>query len=409
MILWLPAFALAGTDPVQNQGDRSSPPDAKEILKKADEATKAVKAVSYDFDFRGQGDLADSFSRISGTVKAKHCRRNLLGRLLGISAGTPNIRVEARLQTPSSEKERAYTLATNGKRVYMIDEESCFFTYGDMPQAAPLLVRVRQLFMREFLHPTPFSDELNGRSAEYQGLQRPGNVECHVIYVVYANGSESRWFFGTQDYLPRRVDRIDKRWTGNAATVLTLTNLDTAPDLKNEDFLLSCPSGFNKRGFEGNWRPAPVKSKGSGLLGVGTRAPDWKLQSSSGKKVGLDSLRGNVVVMDFLATWCPSCNQAMPAVQNLHEQFKGRPVKILGLSCRAREDPAAYMKKKKLTYDLLIEADQVAKSYEVTALPTFYIIGPDGKIIHASAGFAPGEEKKMIKIIGKALEEGKRM
>ncbi|MEE8385066.1 MAG: hypothetical protein V3S01_04040, partial [Dehalococcoidia bacterium] len=103
LIFWLPAFAPAGTDPVQDQDDRSSPPDAKEILAKADEATKAVKAVSYDFDFRGQGDLADSFPRIRGTVKAKQCRRNLLGRLLGVSAGTPNIRVEARLQTPSSE------------------------------------------------------------------------------------------------------------------------------------------------------------------------------------------------------------------------------------------------------------------------------------------------------------------
>jgi hypothetical protein len=274
LILWLPAFALADPGADQDRGDRTTTPNVKEILEKADQATKAVKAVSYDFDFHGQGDLADIFPIIRGTLKARQCRPNLLSRLLGSSSSTPSIRVEAQLKRPDSTDEKAYTLVTNGKRVCIIDEENRLFTYGDMPQAAPLLAEAWRLFMREFLHPTPFSDELNGQSAIHQGIQESGGVQCHVIYVVYANDTEARWFFGTEDYLPRRVDRIHQRRAGDAASVLTLTNLNTAPALEDEDFLLACPPDFNKKCFKGNWLRPSRKSKGSGLLDVGTRAPD---------------------------------------------------------------------------------------------------------------------------------------
>ncbi len=405
LVLWFPALALADPGGGQDRGHHTATTEVKEILERTDQATKAVKAISYDFDFRGQGDLADVFPVIRGTLKARQSRPNLLSRLLGSSSSNPSIRIEARLKRPDSENERAYTLATNGKSVSIADDENLLFTYGDMPQAAPLLAEAWRLFMREFLHPTPFSDEINGKSAEHQGLQEIGDVECHTIYVVYTNDTEARWFFGTEDYLPRRVDRIDQRRGKGAATVLTLTNLDTAPALENEDFLLTCPSGFKKKRFKGNWPRSSLKSKGSGLLDVGTQAPNWKLKSSRGRMFDLESLRGNVVVMDFGTTWCSPCKEAMPAVQKLHKAFKGRPVKVLGLSCREQGDPAAYQKKKGYTYDLLIKADKVAEAYQVVDLPTFYIIDRRGRVIHASSGYSPGEEKKIAEVIRIALEK----
>ena len=105
---------------------------------------------------------------------------------------------------------------------------------GELPGAQGLLRDAFQLiWMREFLHPTPFSDELNGDSRKYEGKKKIGDSECHVIHVVYSGGQgEARWYFGTKDNLPHRVDRL----FGGGARVLELTKLDTSPEFKEGHF-----------------------------------------------------------------------------------------------------------------------------------------------------------------------------
>ena len=135
---------------------------------------------------------------------------------------------------------------------------------------------------------------------------------------------------------------------------------------------------------------------------VGDMAPDWSLQDRNGKTVKLSELRGNVVVMDFWATWCGPCIKAMPSVQAMHERFSGQPVKVFGVNTWERAngpDPVKFMADKKFTYGLLLKGDDVAKQYGVTGIPAFFIVGTDGKIIHTAVGFNPAEKDKMNKII----------
>jgi len=68
-------------------------------------------------------------------------------------------------------------------------------------------------------------------------------------------------------------------------------------------------------------------------------------------------------------------------------------------------DPAAYMKDKGYTYGLLMNGDEVAKAYGIIGIPTFYVIGPDGKIVYAAAGYDPSAEGTLIALIESVLKK----
>ncbi len=143
----------------------------------------------------------------------------------------------------------------------------------------------------------------------------------------------------------------------------------------------------------------------AGTLSIGSAAPEWELKNEKGETVSLKSLRGKVVLMDFWATWCGPCRQSMPRIQKIHERFAGKPVAVYGINCweDSMEKAKEYMKEKKYSYGLLLDGDQVATKYKVKGIPTFYLIGADGKILYSTSGFSADEEEELIKEIEKAL------
>jgi thiol-disulfide isomerase/thioredoxin len=304
---------------------------------------------------------------------------------------------------PGSDEAVPFKVGTDGRNFFSIDDNERILYRGRvMNRAQPLAHPSVGLFMREFVHPTPFSDELNADSAEHQGVQEIGDVKCDVIYVVYSrNQGQARWFFGQEDHLPRRVDRIMRDGRQEGATVLVISRLQADPSLPRSLFRPKTPEGYAEKEY------VPVIKPGrKAALAVGKPAPDWQLQTPDGRTVSLKELRGQVVVLDFWAIWCAPCKAAMPSVQKLHETFKDKPVKVIGSSCAERGgDPAAYMRQKKYTYGLLVKGDKVADRYHVTDLPTFVVVDPDGKVAYVSSGVEPGTEKKLIEAVRKQLKE----
>ena len=183
--------------------------------------------------------------------------------------------------------------------------------------------------------------------------------------------------------------------------MLLVSGLKVDPKFGKDVFAPKIPEGYREQKYQ-----APkARGKRPQLLDVGTEAPDWTLTNSAGKSVSLKSLRGKVVVLDFWATWCGPCKRAMPGIQKLHEHFKGKPVEIIGVNCWERADAAAYMEKNKFTYGLVLQGDDVAKAYQVSGIPTFYVIGKDGKIAHRASGFNKDLEGQLSRIIEGALSK----
>lgn len=162
-------------------------------------------------------------------------------------------------------------------------------------------------------------------------------------------------------------------------------------------------------------KPAKKEKKDDAKAGpkVGDAAPDFTLKDKDGKDVKLSDLKGQVVMIDFWAVWCPPCKAAMPTVQAISEHYKGDKVKVYGLNFNesAKNDPAKYMADNKYTYGLLMNAEKLSDAYAISGIPTFYIIGPDGKILFHEVGFDANNPAKtkaeIMKVIDKALGKGK--
>jgi hypothetical protein len=95
---------------------------------------------------------------------------------------------------------------------------------------------------------------------------------------------------------------------------------------------------------------------------------------------------------------------AMPGVQKLHEKYQGKAVSVFGVNTWERGgDPKKYMESQKYTYGLLLKGDDLAKKYGISGIPTFVLIGPDGKILHIGVGYDEKGDEELAKIIDKAL------
>jgi thiol-disulfide isomerase/thioredoxin len=121
----------------------------------------------------------------------------------------------------------------------------------------------------------------------------------------------------------------------------------------------------------------------------------------------LAQYQGKVVLLDFWATWCGPCKMAMPGVQRISEKFAGRPVAVVGANCWEKSDPAAFMKSNGYTYELMLNADDLAKKYGVSGIPTFVILSPNGEQVYKSVGYDPNHEQEIARIIEEQLAKNK--
>jgi pentatricopeptide repeat protein len=132
-------------------------------------------------------------------------------------------------------------------------------------------------------------------------------------------------------------------------------------------------------------------------------APDFNLKDFEGNFVKLSDLKGKVVVVDFWATWCGPCKMSFPALQKMVNKYKDNPdIQILALDTWEREKTVAEKEKKvkefiaenKYTFKVLFDDADIVSKYEVTGIPTKFIIDKNGMMQFKTIGFE--SEQKMI-------------
>jgi len=122
----------------------------------------------------------------------------------------------------------------------------------------------------------------------------------------------------------------------------------------------------------------------------GEMAPDFTIASFTGEKVKLSDLRGRYVLLDFWATWCAPCVSAIPAVRRLHDTYAtDKRIVVLGMNLYEDPDKARqFVKDAQLPWthgSLGTRSDNaVLTQYAVSSVPTYILIGPDGKLISSA-------------------------
>jgi peroxiredoxin len=119
---------------------------------------------------------------------------------------------------------------------------------------------------------------------------------------------------------------------------------------------------------------------------VGNMAPDFTMNDPDGKPIQLSSYKGQVVLLDFWASWCMPCRQENPNIVQLYQKYHSKGFEILGVSLdRAKDRWVKAIEEDKLTWpqvsDLKFWQNAAARMYAVTLIPQSFLIDKDGKII----------------------------
>lgn len=140
--------------------------------------------------------------------------------------------------------------------------------------------------------------------------------------------------------------------------------------------------------------PPPAKNDGQVEetdevgISVGQIAPDFQLKTLEGETVHLSDFRGERVILNFWATWCPPCRAEIPDFQKLYESHD---VEILAVDLtdteESIEDVRAFVKEYEMTFPVLMdEHSDVANMYQIVAYPTSYMIDSSGHIQFVALG-----------------------
>ncbi|MEW8959213.1 MAG: TlpA disulfide reductase family protein [Moorella sp. (in: firmicutes)] len=138
------------------------------------------------------------------------------------------------------------------------------------------------------------------------------------------------------------------------------------------------------------------------LRGSKVTAPDFSLPVLDGGEVNLAGLKGQVVVLNFWATWCPYCVAEMEELDAAAARLAPRGVKVLAVNIMQRETEDGirrFLGEKRHNYMVLLDAgSRVAGSYGVGGIPTTFIIDRQGQIRRVKQGpLAPGELDNLVK------------
>ncbi|MFN0131183.1 MAG: peroxiredoxin family protein [Phycisphaerales bacterium] len=397
---WLALMAAAAggvrAQEVEAKPDGTPKPDASAIMHAADVKLGKVKSLAFLARALPVGVPGAILPSVEATVRMERREKDEIGWTF-----------EVRGKATDSGGERELAAAYDGKVVRSVRTreqrvvESPAELYAEPMADGSGMVTEWVLRWGELVH-GPFGAAGEQGPARHEGTAMVEGEACDVIYVDYSESNDPTlfdawWYMAKSDALPRRVDvhRVDPS-RGDGFVVVTISGLEV--DVPVGPMALAVPEGYEKKVVEAPERK-PVGRVVRGGLGVGAVAPDWVLKDAEGKEHRLSDYRGKVVVMDFWATWCGPCIMAMPGMQKLHEKYAKAGAVVLGLNCWENEDPAKFMAEKGFTYGLLVKADEVAAKYEVSGIPTFYVVGKDGKIVYVERGYNPEGEETIGKII----------
>ena len=138
-----------------------------------------------------------------------------------------------------------------------------------------------------------------------------------------------------------------------------------------------------------------------------TPAPDFVLDSNTGKPIKLSGYKGKVVMINFWATWCGPCRQEWPLLESIYKQYKNQDFVLLGVNVEPDTKPAGeWLKQKPVTFPVLYDVkSEVSGAYKVVGMPTTVWVDKKGFLRVTHQSYKPGDENEYMNNIRMLLRE----
>lgn len=135
-------------------------------------------------------------------------------------------------------------------------------------------------------------------------------------------------------------------------------------------------------------------------------APDFSLVDLAGKKLSLSDYRGQVVLLDFWATWCDPCKEEIPHFVELQDRYGSRGLQVIGVSMDDDQEPVREFEQQfKMNYPVVMGSAELASQYGgILGLPVAYMIDREGRIAarHVGATKAAVFETEITRLLKSA-------
>ena len=138
-----------------------------------------------------------------------------------------------------------------------------------------------------------------------------------------------------------------------------------------------------------------------------TPAPGFSLESRAGKQLSLADYQGQVVMINFWASWCAPCRQEMPILEALYQRYESLGFTLLGVNVDENSEQAIeYLQEVTVSFPVLLDTtNNISKAYDVIAMPSTILVGRDGTLRYIHHGYQPGYENEYQNQIRELIRE----
>jgi peroxiredoxin len=139
----------------------------------------------------------------------------------------------------------------------------------------------------------------------------------------------------------------------------------------------------------------------------GAPAPAFTLSSSGGSPVSLGQYKGQVVMINFWASWCGPCRQEFPLLESIYRKYSRMGFTLLGVNVEPDSQAAnEWLKQTPVSFPILYDKDsKVSKLYDVAGMPSTVLIDRSGKLRMLHRGYKPGDENEYLDSIRTLIRE----
>jgi peroxiredoxin len=146
---------------------------------------------------------------------------------------------------------------------------------------------------------------------------------------------------------------------------------------------------------------------GACALSAGAATPGFTLPARAGGTLSLDQLKGQVVMVNFWATWCGPCRQEMPLLEQIQQKYEPLGFTVVGINVEPDSAAAqAWLTGVGVTFPILFDRENtVAAAFGVEGMPSTVFIDRNGAVRYVHRGYKPGDESKYSDMIRSLVKE----